>query len=58
MGYLGSLGILRCASGDSYSGDWVAGQQQGQGTMAFQLSGDEYSGEWFEGCMHGHGVYR
>jgi len=34
---------------DVYSGKWVAGRKQGQGTYVFNVTGMKYVGEWFEG---------
>jgi len=34
---------------DVYSGQWIKGKKQGQGTYVYKTTGVKYVGEWFEG---------
>jgi len=39
-----------------YTGDFVAGQRHGKGTMVYE-NGDKYEGQWADDLRHGEGIY-
>ncbi len=44
------------ADGGTYTGEFVDGERNGQGTEKF-TTGDEYTGEFKDGRFHGQGSY-
>jgi len=42
-------------SGARYEGEWVEGNERGQGTIVWP-NGDRYEGGWRDGKQHGYGI--
>ncbi len=42
--------------GDTYTGEWKNGLENGQGTLTF-TNGDTYTGEFIDGDFEGRGTY-
>ena len=45
------------SSGDTFEGEWRAGQQHGHGVLRSRVHGDQYEGMWRAGKQHGLGTY-
>ena len=52
----GKLDYLRRDERKTYEGDWVNGEQTGQGVMVYR-NGDRYEGAFKNGVMSGKGIY-
>lgn len=48
-------GRFQYANGDTYDGDWHAGQRHGQGVCTVGADGTRYTGAWVRDQMHGTG---
>ena len=50
-------GKLRWRNGDCFVGDWLSGQQDGNGTFIYSEDSDlqRYTGDWKNGSMSGNG---
>lgn len=48
------VGILECANGDKYDGDWTE-DKKGPNGMEFYTNGDKYDGQWENNLPHGNG---
>ncbi len=49
-------GMLHCASGDKYNGEWLFGVMSGVGVMHY-ANGEVYHGEWLANKRHGNGTW-
>jgi hypothetical protein len=51
------FGTMTYGDGDTYTGNWVDGKQNGQGEYLYYETGDTYNGNWLHGERNGQGEY-